>query len=214
MTWKCNACLNSTVVRLISGGDKTTYRDEVQGLAKWCSGNNLTLNSSKAKELIIDFQQKGAVPTPLYINGDCVGRVPSFRFLGTHISEDLSWTTNTMAVVKKVQQRIYFLRILRKNNLQEKMLVSYYRSTIESVLTYCISTWYSSCSVAERRALQGVINTAQKIIGCPLPCLEDLFSSRCISRAANILKDTFHLGHHLFDLLPSGSGKQKYRLIF
>ncbi|KAL6462782.1 hypothetical protein MHYP_G00292040 [Metynnis hypsauchen] len=109
-----------------------------------------------------------------------------------------------MAVVKKAQQRLYFLRILRKNNLQEKLLVSYYRSTIESVLTYCIPTWYSSCSVAERRALQGVINTAQKIIGCPLPCLEDLFSSRCFSRAANILKDTFHPGHHLFDLLPSG----------
>ncbi|KAL7882221.1 hypothetical protein AOLI_G00090700 [Acnodon oligacanthus] len=55
-----------------------------------------------------------------------------------------------MAVVKKAQQRLYFLRILRKNKLQEKLLVSYYRSTIESVLMYCASTWYSSCSVAER----------------------------------------------------------------
>ncbi|KAI4894933.1 hypothetical protein NFI96_022975 [Prochilodus magdalenae] len=102
-------------------------------------------------------------------------------------------------------RRLYFLRVLRKNNLQEKLLVSYYRSGIESVLTYCISTWYSSCSVAERRALQRVINTAQKIIGCPLPCLEDLFSSRCLSRAATNLIDPFHPGHHLFDLLPFGS---------
>ncbi|KAL6479062.1 hypothetical protein MHYP_G00124950 [Metynnis hypsauchen] len=192
-----------TVVGLISGGDENAYRSEIQGLAEFCSGNNLTLNSSKTKELIIDFRRKGAVPTPLYINVDCVERVPSFRFLGTHISEDLSWTTNTIAVVKKAQQRLYFLRILRKNNFQEKLLVSNYCSTTESVLTYCISTWYSSCSVAERRALQGVINTAQKIIGCPLPCLDDLFSSLCLSRAANILKDTFHPGHHLFDLLPS-----------
>ncbi|KAI4887106.1 hypothetical protein NFI96_003143 [Prochilodus magdalenae] len=117
---------------------------------------------------------------------------------------NLSWTTNTMALVKKAQQRPYFLRILRKNNLQEKLLVSYYHSAIESVLTYCISTWYSSCLTAERTALQRVINTAQKIIGCPLPCLEDLFSSRCLNRAANILKDRSHPGHHLFDLLASG----------
>ncbi|KAI4896265.1 hypothetical protein NFI96_020618, partial [Prochilodus magdalenae] len=88
-------------------------------------------------------------------------------------AEDLSWTTNTTAVVKKAQQRLYFLRILRKNSLQEKLLVSCYPS-------------------------------AQKIIGCPLPCLEDPFSSRCLSRTANLLKDPSHPGHHLFDLLPSG----------
>ncbi|KAI4889911.1 hypothetical protein NFI96_001785 [Prochilodus magdalenae] len=109
-----------------------------------------------------------------------------------------------MALVKKAQQRLYFLRILRKNNLQEKLLVSYYRFAIESVLTYCISTWQSSCSTAERTALQRVLNTAQKIIGCTLSCLEDLFSSCCLNRAANILKDPSRPGHHLFDLLPSG----------
>jgi hypothetical protein len=44
-----------------------------------------------------------------------VERVSDFRFLGTHhIKEDLSRIT----VVKKAQQqRLYFLRILRKNNL-------------------------------------------------------------------------------------------------
>ncbi|KAI4873631.1 hypothetical protein NFI96_022545 [Prochilodus magdalenae] len=104
------------------------------------------------------------------------------RFLATHISEDLSWTTNTMPLVKKAQQRLYFLRILRKTNLQEKLLVSSNPSVIQSVRTNCISTWYSSCLTAERRALQRVINTAQKIIGCPLPCLEDLFSSCCLNK--------------------------------
>ncbi|KAI4881425.1 hypothetical protein NFI96_001437, partial [Prochilodus magdalenae] len=54
--------------------------------------------------------------------------------------------------------------------------------------------------LTERRILQRVINTAQKIISYPLPCLEDLFSSRCLNRAANILKDRFHPGHHLFKL--------------
>ncbi|KAL7846639.1 hypothetical protein SRHO_G00216190 [Serrasalmus rhombeus] len=57
--------------------------------------------------------------------GDCperllhlsVGGVGPVMYLGTHIAEDLSWTTNTTALVKKAQQRFYFLRILRKNNL-------------------------------------------------------------------------------------------------
>ncbi len=39
---------------------------------------------------------------------------------------------------------------------------------------------------------------------CPLPSLEVLFSSRCLSRATNILKDPSHPGHQLFDRLLSG----------
>ncbi|XP_072521436.1 uncharacterized protein [Salminus brasiliensis] len=42
---------DTTVVGLISGGDETAYRDEVQGLAEWCAENNL--NSSKTKELVL-----------------------------------------------------------------------------------------------------------------------------------------------------------------
>ena len=76
------------------------------------------------------------------MNGDCVEKVSDFRLLDTHISEDLPWTTNN-TVVKKSQQRLYFLRILRKNNPEEKLLVSFYCCSIESVLAYCVTTWYA-----------------------------------------------------------------------
>ncbi|MCJ8733028.1 hypothetical protein PDJAM_G00218310, partial [Pangasius djambal] len=52
--------------------------------------------------------------------------------------------------------------------------------------------------------------TAQKIVGCPLPTLENLHSSRCLKKAQNIVKDTSHPGHSLFELLPSG---RRHRLI-
>jgi hypothetical protein len=52
------------------------------------------------------------------MNGESVERVSDFRFLGMHIQQDLTWTINTKALLKKAQQRLYFLRILRKNNLQ------------------------------------------------------------------------------------------------
>ena len=141
---------------------------------------------------------------PLYINGDCVQQVSSFRFLGIHITEDLSWTANTRVVVKKAQQRLHFLRVLKRNCLEEKLLVAFYGTTIESVLTYCITAWYTSCSVADKKQLQRVIKTAQKIIGCPLPSLEDIASARCLSRARKIAADPSHPGRHLFNILPSG----------
>ncbi len=39
-------------------------------------------------------------PLSLYIKGVCVERVQSFKFLGTLISADLSWTAHTSAVIK------------------------------------------------------------------------------------------------------------------
>ena len=105
-----------------------------------------------------------------------------FKFHGTHITENLSWTTNTHHMVKKAQQQLHFLRtlrILRKKHLDEKLLVSYC-CTNESVLAYCISTWYGRLKI---------INTTQKITGCALPPLQDIISFRCPTRSANIWKD-------------------------
>lgn len=195
---------DTTVVDLISGGDETVYREEIQELARWCLRNNLELNTKKTKEMVIDFRRHKSDHAPLSINGVCVERVSSFKFLGTHLSEDLTWTVNTAALVKKAQQRLHFLRVLRRNHLEERLLVSFYQATIESVLTYCVTVWFTACSAADRKALQRVIRTAEKIIGCPLPPLEDIATSRCISRGKKIWADSTHPGQKLFILLPSG----------
>ena len=157
------------MVGLICNNDETAYRDEVQKLSSWCSENNLTLNVLKTKELIMDFRRIRQDHTPLLINGEQVETVTTFRFLGTHIAADHSWTHNTGMLVKKAQQRLYFLRVLKKNNLHTKLLLAFYHSSIESVLTYCLGVWYAGSTAKDRKAVQRVINTAQKIIGCPLP---------------------------------------------
>ena len=51
---------------------------------------------------------------PLTINGTAV---ESIKFLGMHIADDLKWSTNTSAVTKKAQKRLYFLRRLKKSEL-------------------------------------------------------------------------------------------------
>ena len=133
-----------------------------------------------------------------------VERVSSFKFLGTTITEDLSWTTNTSSLVKKAHQRLFFLRTLKKNQLSSAIVVNFYRCAIESILTSCITVWYGNCSVADRKALQRVVKTAQRITGTPLPAIEDIQRKRCLRRARSILKDSSHPDHGLFNLLPSG----------
>ncbi len=151
--------------------------------------NQLPLDISKTKELIVDFRKRQQRPyTPLMISGTPVERVSSFKYLGVNISEDLTWTTHIQTQVKKVRQRLYHLRQLRKFRVSPAILNTFYSGAIESVLTQCISVWYGNSSNQDCKALQRVVRLAERISGSALPSLQDIYLKRCKSRAAKIIK--------------------------
>ncbi|KAI4903881.1 hypothetical protein NFI96_022136, partial [Prochilodus magdalenae] len=86
----CNWVLDF-LTGLITDGDETAYRDKVSALSEWCYHNNLSLNISKTKEMIVDYRklQRGG-HSPLYINEAEVERVSSVRFFGVHLTDDLT----------------------------------------------------------------------------------------------------------------------------
>eukprot|EP00061_Rhincodon_typus_P016267 g44387.t1 len=42
----------------ISNNDETDHRKEIDSLVTWCKDNNLSLNVSKMKELVINFRKQ------------------------------------------------------------------------------------------------------------------------------------------------------------
>uniref|UniRef100_A0A8C1UAT8 Reverse transcriptase domain-containing protein n=1 Tax=Cyprinus carpio TaxID=7962 RepID=A0A8C1UAT8_CYPCA len=165
---------DTTVVGLISNRDETNYR------------TNYTQH------------------VPLTINGVTVERVSSTKFLGVHITEDLSWTDNTAALAKKSQQRLYFLHKLRRARAPPPIMYTFYRGTIESILTSCITVWYGACNASCRKTLQRIVRAAEKIIGVSLPSLQDIYGTRLTRKALCIAGDPTHPSHSFFSLLPSG----------
>ncbi len=195
---------DTTVVGLISNQDETNYRSEVSHLAGWCRVNNLSLNVEKTKEIVVDFRKVHTQHAPLTINGATVERASSTKFLGVHITEDLSWTNNTAALAKKAQQRLYFLRKLRRARAPAPIMCTFYRGTIESILTSCITVWYGACNASCRKSLQRIVRAAEKIVGVSLPSLQDIYSTRLTRKALSIAGDPTHPTHSFFSLLPSG----------
>ncbi len=112
--------------------------------------------------------------------------------------------------MKKAQQRLYFLRQLRKFNLPQKLLIHFYSAIIESVLCMLITVWFSSATKSDLRRLRTVVRTAERIIGTSLPSLQELYSSRVSKRAGKITLDPSHPAHSFFELLPSG---RRYRAL-
>ena len=52
---------------------------------------------------------------------------------------------NSTALVKKVQQCLFFLRTLKKAGLPQQLLATCYHCITESILAYSISVWCISC---------------------------------------------------------------------
>ncbi|KAI3358154.1 hypothetical protein L3Q82_003151 [Scortum barcoo] len=65
---------DTTLVGLITKGDETHYRKEVQLLTRWCKDNNLLLNVSKTKEIVVSFQRGHTQHHPLTIDRCCSGK--------------------------------------------------------------------------------------------------------------------------------------------
>ncbi|KAI4883582.1 hypothetical protein NFI96_033202, partial [Prochilodus magdalenae] len=161
---------DTSVVGLITKNNETAYREEVQRLTDWWRTNNLSLNVDKTKEMVVDFRR-------------------STKFLGVHIIENLTWSLNTSSIAKKAQQRLYFLLRLRKAHLPPPILTMFLRGTVESILSSCIITWLGNCNASDRKTLQRIVRTAEKIIGVSLPSVTDIHTTRCTREAISIVKE-------------------------
>ncbi|KAK3522942.1 hypothetical protein QTP86_009718 [Hemibagrus guttatus] len=186
-----------TVVGLISKNDESAYREVVQRLTAWCKANSLSLNVDKKKEMVVDFRRAQSDHSPLFIDGFPVQIIKRTKFLGVHLAENFTWSLNTTSSTKKSHQRLYFLRRLRKAHLPPPILTMFYRGTIESVLSSCITAWFGNCTVSDRKTLQQIVKTAEKIIGVSRPSITDMYTTRCIRKANSIVDDPKHPSHTL-----------------
>ncbi|KAK3511721.1 hypothetical protein QTP70_020725 [Hemibagrus guttatus] len=82
---------------------------------------------------------------------------------------------------------------MRKAHLPPLILTTFYRGTIESILSSCITAWFGNCTASDRKTLQWIVKTAEMIFGVSLPSIMDVYSTRCIRKTA--LWTTPHTPH-------------------
>ncbi|MCI4377478.1 hypothetical protein PGIGA_G00204120 [Pangasianodon gigas] len=145
---------NTVVVGLITNNDEKAYLEEVNILSTWCRNNNLSLNITKTKEMIVDYGKKQVRNySPLLIKGATVERVRNFKYLGVHLTEDLSWTTHINSLVTRAHQRIYHLRRLARFRVSHRVLKAFYTGAVESLLSGSITTWLGVTTAKDRNVL-------------------------------------------------------------
>ena len=154
--------------------------------------------------MVIDFRKVQYDPPTLSINGEVVERVDSYSYLGVEISNQLDWSLNTKRIQKKCCQRNYFVRKLRKFNVCQTITNLFYKSSVQSVLCYCLICWGGSLSVKNRVLLDRIVRSASKTIGTTLPTVDELYELYMMKKTRDILKDTSHPLHEFYHVAQSG----------
>ena len=77
------------------------FLKQIENFVNWCDKNYLCLNVSKTKEMCIDFRKNQRCPKPVYIKGEAVERVDTYKYLGVVFDSKLSWKENINSVLKK-----------------------------------------------------------------------------------------------------------------
>ncbi|KAI3377309.1 hypothetical protein L3Q82_008516, partial [Scortum barcoo] len=73
-----------------------------------------------------------------------IDTVKSYKYLGVHLNDNLDWSDNTNALVKKGNSRLFLLRRLRSFGVQGPLLRTFYDSVVASAIFYGIVCWASS----------------------------------------------------------------------
>ena len=59
---------------------------------------------------------------PILNGGAAVEQVESFKFLGVHITNKLTWSKHTKPVLKRAQQHLFHLRRLKRYGMNPQIL--------------------------------------------------------------------------------------------
>lgn len=70
--------------------------------------------------------------------------------MGTTILRNLWRKANLNSILIKAQQRIYFLRQLKKYGLSQELLTQVYTAVIESILCTSITVWFEAATKQDR----------------------------------------------------------------
>ena len=92
---------DTELVGKIRNDEDALYHKQIENCVNWCDKNYLYLNVSETKEMCIDFRRNQRCPKPVYIKGEAVERVETYKYLGVVFDSKLNWTENINSVPKK-----------------------------------------------------------------------------------------------------------------
>lgn len=135
--------------------------NDLRKLSEWCRDWQMNINTKKTK--LMRFTTCNNFVSHTYtINNEAIEPVESFKYLGVHLTFNLTWNTHIDWVIGKSNRTLGFLRrTLRQANKDTRLLA--YKSIVRSKLEYCSVIWNPHQAYLTKR-LESLQNKAARFI--------------------------------------------------
>jgi len=193
---------DTAIVSLLGAGE-CDHGPVVEDFVQWCNDAFLQINVLKTKDMLIDLRRNQTDLKRTTIKEQEVDVVEAYKYLGCVIDNKLNFNVNVEMICRRGQKRLYCLRRWSKFKVDRTFMILFYKSYIESVLTFSMLCCYGSLGVKAKTALVRIVNTSSKILGVQQSHPTDQYN-RQVRKARSILMVTSHPLYSEFQFLPSG----------
>lgn len=118
--------------------DITNLQSDLNAISEWCKACYIDLNVNKCKYMRVS--RKANSFSTYFLNNHPLDAVTSYKYLGIHITADLTWTAHISYVTNNANRMLgYIRRNFSKAPSSLKLLL--YKTLIRSKLEYASSVW-------------------------------------------------------------------------
>ena len=189
---------NMAIVGLLNFKDPDTsfpFFDAVQTFVEQCDSVNLLINSTKTKEMVVNFSRTCGIYDYIFIKENPIERVGTFKYLGTFFDDNLKWQSNTSYIYGKLKQRFYaFSRFshFKPNRAQKDYFI---QSLIKPVLTFNFELWFNSATNKQKEKLKKPFKQRNYDLDI------NFYLEKCVSKTAmNFITDPTHILHSCYEI--------------
>lgn len=129
---------------ITNDSDSNILQNDINSVTNWCDSWSMVLNSSKCKVMRVS---RCTSSQPHYtLNNHPLELVTVYKYLGVHITSDLSWRTHINYIINNANRMLGFL----KRNFflaPQSLKLILYKTLVRSKLEYACSVWDPGQSV-------------------------------------------------------------------
>ena len=139
-------------------------QEYLYAINQWTESQMMKINEKKTKSMVFNFTKNYQFMTDLELNKTEIDVETETKLLGTILSNQLSWDSNTKNIVKRANARMQILHKIASFGASINDLKDIYFSYIRSILEQSSNVWHTSLTKENEESLERVQKSALKII--------------------------------------------------
>lgn len=145
---------------IISDSDIRALQSDIKAISHWCSTWHITLNTKKIKSSRISRIATNA--HSYFLDGNSLEAVTSYKYLGVHISTDLSWKLHIANITNKTNRMLGYIR-RNFHSAPASIKTLLLKSLVHSQLDYASPIWHPGTEVLNHQ-LEIIQNNSARFV--------------------------------------------------